>query len=104
MVPGSDGTARALREAMALGLPIIAARVGMVPELFDDGMAGLLVEPNEVAIEAAITKLADDKELRKRMGEEAKKTAFLRFDLNKQAREIEKFYRLLLLEGKIKNS
>ncbi len=103
MMPGSDGTARALREAMALGLPVIAAKVGMVPELFEDGVAGLLVEANEVAIEAAITKLIEDKELRRKMGGEAKRTALSRFDLNKQAGEIEKFYRLLFLEGKGKN-
>ncbi len=47
MMPGSDGTARALREAMALGLPVVAARIGMLPEIVEDMASGLVVEPTE---------------------------------------------------------
>ena len=41
LMPGSDGTARALREAMAMGKPVIVADRGMLPELVEDGVSGM---------------------------------------------------------------
>ena len=56
-------------EAMAFGLPIIASRVGGIPELVTDGENGLLVPPqNSEALAEAISKLASDPELRERFG------------------------------------
>ena len=34
-------------EAMALGLPIVSTNVGGIPSLIDDGVTGLLIEPND---------------------------------------------------------
>lgn len=42
MIPGFDGTARALREAMALGKPCVASDVGMLPDIVNHGTHGLI--------------------------------------------------------------
>ena len=54
-------------EGLATGLPIIASRVGGIPEVL--GPAGLLVEPDDAAgLSAALRRLADDPGLRLRLG------------------------------------
>ena len=69
-------------ELMACGLPVIASRVGGIPEIVLDGVTGLLVEPNDPqALSEAMAKLLDDPELRKRMGENARKHVVQNFSL-----------------------
>ena len=46
MIAGSDGTARAMREALAMGIPVIANNTGMLRELVDDGQSDLLFNDN----------------------------------------------------------
>jgi glycosyltransferase involved in cell wall biosynthesis len=99
-VPGSDGTARALREAMALGIPGVAVRMGMIPELVEHGTSGLLVEPHETAFETALSKLIEDRSLREALGVGAREKARRDFDIKNQAKEIEGFYLSLLLSRK----
>jgi glycosyltransferase involved in cell wall biosynthesis len=60
LVPGSDGSCRAVREALACGIPVIATRKGILPELINDGETGLLIndKPEELA-RAVITMTRD---------------------------------------------
>jgi len=52
-------------EAMAAGLPVIASRVGALPEIMTDGVNGLLVPPADPsALADAIGHLADDSSVR----------------------------------------
>lgn len=70
----SEGSPCCIIEAMAIGLPVIATRVGGIPELVIDGKTGLLISPNDVkALERAILQLANDPELRVKMGNNALK-------------------------------
>lgn len=56
-------------EAMSFGLPIVATRVGGIPELVEDEGNGFLVPPGDVdSLADAIDKLASDAELRERFG------------------------------------
>ncbi|MGD0088361.1 MAG: glycosyltransferase family 4 protein [Planctomycetota bacterium] len=49
----SEGFSRAVLEYMAKGLPVVATRVGAVPDLIEDGVHGLLVPPNDAGALAA---------------------------------------------------
>ena len=54
---------------MAAGLPIVASRVGGVPELVEDGVTGLTVPPrNPAALAEALRRLLTDATLRARLG------------------------------------
>ena len=99
LTPGSDGTARALREAMAMGLPIIVAKRGMLPELVNDGAAGLIVEDTPENLSAAITRLATQPKERRTLGQAAKEVALRSFRLDQQARVVESFYQKILSLG-----
>jgi glycosyltransferase involved in cell wall biosynthesis len=71
-------------EAMAAGLPVVASGVGAVPELLGD--AGILVAPGSVEeVEAALRRLANDPDLRRRLGERALTRARERYDVAVQA-------------------
>jgi glycosyltransferase involved in cell wall biosynthesis len=60
---------RVLAEAMAAGRPVVAANDGGVPEVVDDGVTGTLVPPGDVeAFTAAVVRLLQDAELRRRFG------------------------------------
>jgi glycogen(starch) synthase len=63
-------------EAMAAGKPVIASRVGGVPEIVADGETGILVEPeNPDALSAVIRRLAGDGSLKRRLGAAGRRRA-----------------------------
>ena len=64
----SEGTPNSIVEAMACGKPIIASEIGGIPDMIGS-KAGILVPPGDaVALANAMTKLAENRELRERMG------------------------------------
>lgn len=64
-----EGTPNVLLEAMAYGLPVIATRVGGVPEIVDEGR-GFVTEPSdESGLVAAAIRLIGDSDLRRSFGE-----------------------------------
>jgi glycosyltransferase involved in cell wall biosynthesis len=66
----SEGLPLAVIEAMAHGKPVVATRVGGIPDLVEDGVTGLLVEPRDAGgLRAALERLLADPALRVRMGE-----------------------------------
>jgi glycosyltransferase involved in cell wall biosynthesis len=63
-----------LLEAMSRGKPVIASRLGGIPEIVTDGNTGVLVDPMDTtAIADAVGRLACSTDERKRMGENGKK-------------------------------
>jgi L-malate glycosyltransferase len=92
LTPGSDGTARALREAMAMGKPAVVTKKGMLPELVQDGATGLVVQEGPEALYRALLTLVRDERLRKAMGKAAYEMAHREFRLERQAEEVEAFY------------
>lgn len=65
----TEGMPNVLLEAMSVGRPVVATKVGSVPDLVEDGVEGLLVPSEDPdAFAAAILRLADDRALRLRLG------------------------------------
>ena len=96
MVPGSDGTCRAVREAMAMGKPVIATRRGILTEMVGDGVEGIIIDPDPESLANAIIRLASLPDLVKTLGESALKKAHERFSLVRQAGDTEKLYKEIL--------
>ncbi len=72
----SEGSPNVVLEAMAAGLPIASNRVGGVPEILEEGVTGLMVEPrNPDAMAKALFRLLSDAELRTRLGSAAQAQA-----------------------------
>lgn len=68
----SEGMPNAVLEAMSVGLPVIASRVGSVADIVKDGVTGFLVEPRNTAqLAEKISLLSMDKKLRARMSKAA---------------------------------
>jgi glycosyltransferase involved in cell wall biosynthesis len=66
----------AMIEALASGLPVLAARTGATGEVVTDGETGLLYDPtSEASLVAAVEKLVSDDDLRARMGKSARVAA-----------------------------
>lgn len=77
-----DGVPVALLEAMAAGTPVVSTRVGAIPELLEEGEAGLLVaQGDDAALAAAIERLLDDEALRARVVARAHRVIDERHDL-----------------------
>lgn len=96
MVPGTDGSARAVREALATGLPVVTTRRGILPELVRDGVTGYSVEETVPALSGALLELGRDPQLRERMGAAARKDACERFDPAIQVDRVLATYREVL--------
>jgi glycosyltransferase involved in cell wall biosynthesis len=79
----SEGLPVSVLEAMAAELPVVASRVGGVPELVADGESGLLVAPaSPPNLAAALARLIEDRDLRRRLGAVGRVRAETRFNLN----------------------
>ena len=84
-------------EAMACARPVVAARVGGVAEMVEDGVEGLLVDPDDPHVLAlALRRLNEDAPLRKRLGEAGRARVAGRFTWDRVAAETEAFYAELL--------
>ena len=59
-------------EAMGTGLPIIASRVGGIPDMLTNDQSGLLIEPDADALAAAIERLSGSEDLRRTLGQNAR--------------------------------
>jgi glycosyltransferase involved in cell wall biosynthesis len=92
LVPGTDGTCRALREAMAMGKPAVVARRGMLPEIVDHEVNGFVVEDTAANLAGAIRQLAHDRQKTAEMGRNALKKVLQRHTLKRQAEAVRAIY------------
>jgi len=96
LMPGSDGSCRAVREAMALGIPVIAARRGMLPEIIENNREGLIVDDSPENLADAMMTLIENPGIRQAMGLNAQQKAREEFDLEKQTKKIAAIYEEVL--------
>jgi glycosyltransferase involved in cell wall biosynthesis len=88
-----EGLPLALLEAAAMGKPIVATDIDGVREVIQDGETGLLVPPaNPEKLAEAILRLLQDKNLARKLGENAKATIPASFPLSKMIEETEQLY------------
>ncbi len=84
-----DGFSLAVAEAMAAGVPVVATRVGGVPECVEEGRTGLLVPPRRPpALAAALASLLRDPSRRRAMGEAARARVIERFSAEVQVPQV----------------
>jgi glycosyltransferase involved in cell wall biosynthesis len=92
LMPGTDGTCRAVLESLCMGKPVIAARRGILPNLVEDGSTGLVIDDSPKNIAKAIITLAQDRDRCRQMGRRAHTSAKKRFSLSSQADETLSIY------------
>lgn len=90
----------ALLEALAAGLPVVATRVGGIPEAIRDGVTGLLASPaNPGEIADRMVRLARDPELSRRLGAAARGDALQRFGAERMVARVAALYARVLERG-----
>ncbi|MGB9715904.1 MAG: glycosyltransferase family 4 protein [Thermodesulfovibrionales bacterium] len=84
---------RSLLESLACGKAVVATRVGGTPEIIDDGINGILVEPmNEIQIADAVLHLLNNDDLRINIGKNARIKAERFFDIKDNIKRIRELY------------
>ena len=95
----NEGMGRALVEAMAAGLPIVASRVGGIPAIVEEGETGLLVPSGDVeALSSALTRYLTHREWAQSIGHTAARRLSARFESTSMVRSVEGVYQDALNE------
>lgn len=93
----SEGLPITMLEAMAAGLSIIATSVGAIPEVIEDGKNGILIEPGDhYALAKGILRLAEDRNLRRKMGRDNVNKIRKQYDRAVIMKKLENLYAQLL--------
>jgi glycosyltransferase involved in cell wall biosynthesis len=88
-------------EAMSCGLPMVASRVGGIPEVVADGKTGVLVTPgSSAALTEALVPLLKDGGRRRALGQAARNSVVERFTWAQTAKETVDLYRTTLTGGR----
>ena len=95
----NEGTPVSAIEALASGTPVVANRVGGVPDVVRDGVDGFLVEAGDVEAAAdGLARLASDPELRRTLGEAGRARVLERYSVARLVDDVDRLYRSLLAE------
>ena len=94
---GNEGTPVSAIEALAAGRPVVATRVGGLPDVVREGEDGFLVAPGAVdELADRLEQLAADEELRRRMGEAGRERVVPRYSVARLIDDVDALYRSLL--------
>jgi len=98
VLPSSnEGTPVSAIEALAAGRPVVATRVGGVPDVVKEGEEGFLVEPGETGeLADRLAELARDPDLRERMGQAGRERVLPRYAVERLVDDVDRLYRSLL--------
>jgi glycosyltransferase involved in cell wall biosynthesis len=96
----NEGTPVSAIEALAAGRPVVATRVGGVPDVVREGEDGFLVEAGDVdALAERLSRLAADPELRERLGAAGRARVIPRYSVERLVDDVDLLYRSLLAAG-----
>ncbi len=103
-ITGKDGNQDApvntLKEAMVMGLPVIATLHGGIPELVKDGISGFLVpEKDSDAIAEKLIYLVEHPEIWSQMGQAGRAYVESNYDMNKLSDELVKIYHQVVMNS-----
>lgn len=96
---GSEGLGSGALLAMSAGVPVIASRVGGLPEIVRHRETGLLVENTAESVAAAIRELTEDRALARRLGEAGRRAVSERFTVQHMVRRTMEVYKQALSHG-----
>jgi glycosyltransferase involved in cell wall biosynthesis len=93
----NEGTPVSAIEALASGTPVVANRVGGVPDVVRDGVDGFLVEHGDIeGAGAKIAALAEDAKLRKKLGDAGRARVLERYAVSRLVDDVDRLYRAML--------
>lgn len=88
-----EGLSVSLIEGAAAGLPLVGSRLGAIPEVVEDGVNGILVQPRDAEdLRRALDTLLCNPELRKRMGEAGRAMYECKFSLDRMMGQLQALY------------
>jgi glycosyltransferase involved in cell wall biosynthesis len=94
-----EGSPLSVMEYMEAGLPVVATRVGGLPDVVEDGVTGLLVPPRDpAALATAVAALLGDRERARRLGEAGRERRRRLFSVTATTRAVEALYEELLAD------
>ncbi|HXZ04531.1 MAG TPA: glycosyltransferase, partial [Ktedonobacteraceae bacterium] len=97
-----EGMPNALLEAMACGLPCVATKVSGSEDIINDGVNGLLIEPEQpVALARALQRIIENTDLALQLSLEARATVLNHYQLFTIIKECEKLYHHLLTKDRV---
>ena len=89
----TEGFPMALLEAMQAGLPVVATKVGGIPDIIESGVNGLMIEPDNIkCLGDAMQKILSDAELTTNLSLNAKHTIQNNYSAEPWAKQIESIY------------
>jgi glycosyltransferase involved in cell wall biosynthesis len=96
----NEGTPVSAIEALAAGCPVVATRVGGVPDVVEEGETGFLVASGDTeALAARLAELAADPQLRRRLGDAGRERVMSRYRVGRLLDDVDRLYRSLLEES-----
>ena len=92
-----EGIPQIILQAQAMARPVVATRIGGIPEVVEDGATGLLIEPRDpAALAEKISRLLEDASLRERLGAAARKSVEARHSLDDMGNRLLNLYGTLV--------
>ena len=96
----SEGLPNVLLEAMAMALPVVASRVGGVPQLIEDGVTGQLVDAGDQrALAERLRELVNNANQRRCLGDAARQAIALHYSFERRMEKMVAIYRSVGVEG-----
>ncbi len=89
----NEGMPMSVLEAMAYGLSVITTNVGGIPKLISHGETGFIFEPGDTkAMAECLSKLLNDEELRRRIGQQAREFVIKNYSFEKHLEKLKAVY------------